>query len=1042
MRKIYKHLTFILFAFIAVSGAKAQNIQLFNEDFENGGITFSMNTSSVGTNTGTNLWTVNNHYTGTPIYPNTMSEDSTYSGNISFAPYSKYLHVYDQNAFTASGIDNGNYDPTATSDRFVEMNAGVCTMGMTSVYFSFFYICEGSPTAYGEVYYSANGGPWIQTGQLQYNGRYKWQYETITNPAFCNVQSLKFGFRWVNDNTPTSNPVGLGIDDVFLDGFYDAVNAPVNINITLVTPNPVCQLSNLFVFFQLSDTLCDGTYEIELSDSTGNFASATNMGVFWLNYPTTSSAIAITIPGTLPPGTCYKVRINRTSPLPVITGTASICFSVIFCPNTITTLPPVVAMDSNAVCVGSVIDVPFYSTGVFNFNTYVCQLSDSNGVFAANPPVVGTFPNSQTYDQMNGSLPGTVSGIIPTVPPGCGYYLRVVSTSPVAIGTVWGPFCIQDCDINTNNHVDLHFCISTTQGGDTTITIGIHEWDSIAVYCPLDSFKVQLLSSQTFAQVNLGDFGEIQAGNDTTLIVHCPNLIALMGLGLQPGMYYMRIIATCASPYENSLGTVIRVVIGAPNDTASWIFPSDTAFCVGDIAQFLIVPYNPNSQYQWTSPSINGGTPFIWQYNPLLVNLGGSGALDLTVQEINNGCYGPISPACNVMINGPPSVFITGPTFVCIGDTAHYSVPFETNTYYQWTSQHGQMIDTSNNVMDIQFDTIGGPYQIRLTAVNDCGSATGIKNIYVRPFPTVNAGNDTAICKNDTLHLSTNTGSGYSYLWQSGATNIGTTASVNVEPQTSGWYTITTTGQGGCISKDSMMVTIIPVTNLNASDTICQGDTSLLDATLPGASYTWSTGDTIPALHITSTGLYTVQIVPPGSLCANTDSFAVDVEPRSTLLHVDSLCIGDIHVLDATNPGSNYVWNTGETTATINVTTGGIYTCQVFNPLARCANIDSFLIAANDCPVIPLIIPNVFSPNGNGFNDFFSPDTVGDYDQFKVLIYSRWGELLWESTIPTFAWPGVNKQGLAVPEGTYYYIIETTKKGKVDNRTGFVTLVR
>lgn len=58
-------------------------------------------------------------------------------------------------------------------------------------------------------------------------------------------------------------------------------------------------------------------------------------------------------------------------------------------------------------------------------------------------------------------MPGNVSGLVPVVEPGCNYYLRIISTNPDAIGSVWGPFCIAECDLTTNNNEDLYFCVSS-----------------------------------------------------------------------------------------------------------------------------------------------------------------------------------------------------------------------------------------------------------------------------------------------------------------------------------------------------------------------------------------------------------------------------------------------------------------------------------------------------------------------------------------------------------------------------------------------------
>ena len=202
-----KHLIFAVFVLLAYAGF-SQNTQLFSENFESGGGLWIPNGGGVGTNTGSNEWIINNSYNGGAGFPNTMSEDSTYGGSISFAPYSYYLHVYDQ----PSGFTDCLYAPANPSDRFTYMWDPICTLDAYSVSLNFFYLCQGSATAYGTVYYSLNYGPWIQTGAAQYNSKYKWQYTTITDPAFSNTANLRIGFRWQNTSAGGTDTSVFAID--------------------------------------------------------------------------------------------------------------------------------------------------------------------------------------------------------------------------------------------------------------------------------------------------------------------------------------------------------------------------------------------------------------------------------------------------------------------------------------------------------------------------------------------------------------------------------------------------------------------------------------------------------------------------------------------------------------------------------------------------------------------------------------------------------------------------------------------------------------
>ncbi len=411
--------------------------------------------------------------------------------------------------------------------------------------------------------------------------------------------------------------------------------------IDFLFPDPVCKLSTVVVGWSLTDPLCDGIYEIELSNAVGAFASPISLGVFTILAEDTTGAIAAIIPGFVPDGSCYKIRINRTSPLPEIFGEASVCFAVENCPNTITTLAPVVTYDSNAVCVNSVIDVPFFSTGVFTAgNAYTAQLSDSTGSFDS-PYIIGTLYTSATFDPALGSPPGTVSGIVPVVPPGCNYFIRVVSSLPPVIGSVYGPICIQECDIETNDIEDVYVCITEDSGVTVTITYDVNVFDDIETYCDTNTFCVEVLDAMFFTQASYCELGLTVDTESGTIDLVIPGYFDLLAMGLDAGIWYLRVNANCGTPSENTLGTLIHLSIGAPADNAPILIPEDTLLCEGAIGNALVVPYNINSDYQF---QFGIGTPFNWAYNPIYIDFtGATGDVTLRVREISFGCPGPWS---------------------------------------------------------------------------------------------------------------------------------------------------------------------------------------------------------------------------------------------------------------------------------------------------------------------------------------------------------------------------------------------------------------
>jgi gliding motility-associated-like protein len=78
-------------------------------------------------------------------------------------------------------------------------------------------------------------------------------------------------------------------------------------------------------------------------------------------------------------------------------------------------------------------------------------------------------------------------------------------------------------------------------------------------------------------------------------------------------------------------------------------------------------------------------------------------------------------------------------------------------------------------------------------------------------------------------------------------------------------------------------------------------------------------------------------------------------------------------------------------------------------------------VCIDNCPEYEL--PNVFSPNGDGHNDLFSPLPYRYVKDVNISIYDRWGLLMFETTDPDILWDGTNfKNKEKCPDGTYFYV--------------------
>jgi gliding motility-associated-like protein len=979
-------LIFVLLPMLTVLG---QNVLVYTEDFENGPGAFNLNNAQFGGNTGPNQWIVNDRYEGLGIAPNTLEQNNTSGGSINFAPRSNYLHIHNQEA-AAQGLLNANYNPNEASERFASTR-NFCTLGLDSVRIAFFIHMLANPGTQVQLVYSINGGSWTPVPSGTFTAFPLWNYVEFYNEAFDNVNNLRFGFLWKNSVGSGNAEGSVGVDGVRLVGKFSPAQYNVRLEMDTVFPSPVCRGKEVTVRFRNPVPLCgDGFYEVQMSNEFGSFANPPVRLTYNINNLATQiSLFPVGIPPNTNPGSCYRFRIVRVDVNPFIFSDTSACIAVQDCPNNIYTKQPAVTKNPlDTVCVGSVIDVPFNSDGVFLNNTYVAQLSDSNGNFPPNPNVLGFSNDDASYPL--GSPPGNVSGLIKEqphpIPPGCNYYIRVISSSPGVIGSVYGPICIRRCDMETNEKRDLQFCIDNENGADTSIRIRIRVDPPPASYSQPNEFQLQVLDFSTFAIINTGLIGKVSAVNDTLVDVIIPPLPQLSSIGLIPGTYYLRVVSTNSNQPWDQLGTLIRLTIGAPNPLGVTIelvnqltyqavkFDGDTTVCFlgGMLFRIKLSEFNPNSTYVW---GLNNDADFYTggPYNGILFN--SLGTYEIYCTETNYGCVGPGSNRIKVTVKGPPNPSIIGPFQVCEGDTVQYRAPLSEDTYYFWSTSPGSVIDTLNNQALITFPQADSSV-ITLSAVNECYERTGRRTIQVRKPPLVELGADTLICEGTELNFSIPAGTSQKVFWSTeGGTQFSQQANITVNPDSSTTYLVKVTNYGSlaCEAFDTITVNVGYKKYLDAKILqICQGEEIRFGPDTSAISYRWNTGESTKEITVKDTGWYTVEMEIDSAICALTDSFKVIIKP----------CFQ------------------------------------------------------------PLILPNAFSPNDDLMNDVFTPEQTFMYETFELFIYNRWGLKVYESENPYFEWNGFDLSGNMLPDGTYFFIARLKHFEKSDEQKGTVTLLR
>jgi gliding motility-associated-like protein len=167
-------------------------------------------------------------------------------------------------------------------------------------------------------------------------------------------------------------------------------------------------------------------------------------------------------------------------------------------------------------------------------------------------------------------------------------------------------------------------------------------------------------------------------------------------------------------------------------------------------------------------------------------------------------------------------------------------------------------------------------------------------------------------------------------------------------------------------------------------------------------------------------GVYS--LLASNSLGCDTLAYAqikVNPLPQPRLHASDTMCMKGPVWLEPGMSYTSYLWQDGSRQADYYATQQGFYWVEVTDG-NDCTNIATLALLPCD---VELIIPNAFTPNGDGLNDIFKPlSPEFSLVNYQMLIYNKWGQLLFESSSISSGWDGTFR-GKPVPTDIYSYII-------------------
>lgn len=445
-------------------------------------------------------------------------------------------------------------------------------------------------------------------------------------------------------------------------------------------------------------------------------------------------------------------------------------------------------------------------------------------------------------------------------------------------------------------------------------------------------------------------------------------------------------------------------------------------------------------------------------------NPGGNGN-DLALDDITFSACGPtLIPS----ITGNASTS----TQLCEGNSAtfHFKTDVTPGVYqnprYQWQVNAGNGFTDLPNEQSTTYtatftNAIKGVYQYRLLVgdgnnINspNCRIAGSPLTVTVNPFPVAVAENPTPVCIGGTIQL--NAFGGTSYSWTDPNGQIFSSAQnptiLNATKAMEGNYTVLVTANG-CTSPKTVFVQVLdPVvitTNIKTA-TICEGQQVQLEVS-GGTKYLWqpSTGlsdsqISNPVAKPTETTTYTVQVSNGG--CSATEQITINVNKNAGAdAGADQKIVaGQNTSLNGKVSGDDvtYYWSPSDylddptklnpvATPPQDIT----YTLNVVSNLGCTSSSDDVFIK-----VYPkVVIPNTFSPNGDGTNDTWNIPAAAAFPNPIIKVTNRYGQLVYQSTGTFKPWDG-KMNGKDLPPAVYYYSIYLNEDFKT--YTGWVMLMR
>ncbi|MFT4985013.1 MAG: gliding motility-associated-like protein [Flavobacteriales bacterium] len=549
---------------------------------------------------------------------------------------------------------------------------------------------------------------------------------------------------------------------------------------------------------------------------------------------------------------------------------------------------------------------------------------------------------------------------------------------------------------------------------------------------------------------------------------------------LVPYNFIIDDINSCSPDILNGIGDCTCYVTGS--------ISGDNEICEGESAQITFdlfdsgpVVLSWNLTYALNNvpqPTITGITT-----SPYVITVTEPGLY--TIETISTSfCTGTTSGSATIIVNPLPTAFINGDFAICAGDQQFIPVvftgtgPWSFNYTVDGILQTPVPLTAPLALYEIT-GTLEGVYLITdVTDSNGCSNTgMGVANLNFLSDLVVTFPNDPGICigESATIFADANNTQAYpyDYIWSS--TNL-----VSVDDSIAVYNPLTSTDvqvtvSDGCNTElytISIVVNDLPTVGISGAVTQCGADFINLVNTTPdnfvGNSCLWSiNGDTINNCtsldYFYDVGIHDVNLqVTSLEGCTDDATYLahVIIRPQATAdfsFSPDNITTTEpeVQFINQSSPDITFIeWNFGDLDVSTEENPIFVFpTEEGPGNYLTCLNVDNqFGCSDSICEIISisgevvLLIPNTFTPDGDGVNEFFYPILIGaDKEDYKFSIYNRIGRTVFETTDIEAKWDGsLRNPDYYCPDGMYTWQVLAKINGSAERKEfiGSVVIIR